>query len=107
MPSGDSRTLRVKCIGTNKLPFSLAEATQIRWQLARSVRGPGLITKTMNDDVEIVQDGDDWFIDVELLPEDTEGMKGDYYHECEVRFSDGAVLTPYAGTATIVEDLNT
>lgn len=107
MPSGDSRTLRVKCVGTNKLPFSLAEAVAIRWQLARNVRGPGMITKTLGAGVEIVQDGTDWFIDVELLPADTEGYKGDYYHECEVRFSDGAVLTPYAGTATIVEDLNT
>jgi hypothetical protein len=105
MPSGDSRTIRVKCIGADRAPFSLAEANQIRWQIARSVRGPAMVSKDLTGGVEIVQDGDDWYIQVEVLPEDTEGMKGDYYHECEARFTDGAVLTPFAGVVTVVEDL--
>jgi len=105
MPSGDSRTIKVKCIGSDKSPFSLAEANQIRWQIARSVRGPAMLSKDLSEGVEIVQDGDDWYIQVEIDPADTEGMKGDYYHECEVRFTDGAVLTPFAGVVTVVEDL--
>lgn len=106
MPSGDSRNIRVNCVGANRQPFSLAEAIDIEWQLAKSVNGGAVLTKTLSEgDITIVQEGDKWLIDVAILPDDTETMKGDFYHECQVRFSDGAVLTPYAGTITITEDL--
>lgn len=105
MVSGDSKTLRVKCIGIDRQPFSLAEAVNVTWGLAKSVSSPTLVTKNLTSGVSIVQDGDDWLIDVEILPSDTEDYKGSYYHECQVIFSNGAVATPFSGDVTIVQDL--
>lgn len=105
MVSGDTKTLKVKCVGTNRLPYSLAEAISIKWQVAKSVNSAAVIEKSLTDGVSSLQDGDDWYIVVEIAEEDTEDLKGTYYHECEVRFSDGGVATPFAGDLEIKQDL--
>lgn len=107
MVSGDTKTLRIKVIGTDRLPYSLAEAVRIDWQLAKTVSAATpLLSKEMADEgTGIYQNGDDWFIDVNLAPTDTEDLSGEYYHECQITMSDGAIATPFAGTFEIVKDL--
>ena len=107
MVSGDTKTIRVKCIGTDRLPYSLAEAVRIDWQLAKTVNSTtALLTKEMADDgTGIYQNGDDWFIDINIAPDDTEDLAGDYYHECQVTMANGDIATPFSGTFTVVKDL--
>lgn len=107
MVSGDSKTIRVKCTDRLRNPVPLTQVTEIEWVLSKNVRGPALITKVMSaDDIEVNQSGDFWYIDIILEPVDTATLKaGDYYHECQINFSNGLVNTPFTGVFSIVEDL--
>ena len=106
MVSGDSKTIRVKCLAPGRVPFVLANVDTANWKLAKSVKGVPIIEKDLTSaDVVIVQDGDNWFIDVVLAPADTDALVGDYYHECQLILSGGTVITPYSGLISIVQDL--
>lgn len=105
MPSGDSRIIRANCVSPDRQPYSLSQAIAIVWQLAKTVNSLPLITKTLTGGVSIRQDGLKWIIDVSLLPVNTENLKGDHYHECQVTFLNGTVLTPFSGVITITQDL--
>lgn len=106
MVSGDSKTIRVKCLAPGRIPFVLADVSTADWRLSKTVKGPAILSKDMTSaDVVIVQDGDNWFIDVVLAPADTDALVGDYYHECQLVMGDARVITPYAGLITIVQDL--
>lgn len=106
MVSGDTKKLRVRVIQPDRSPYSLAEMLTGVWKVAKTVKATAVITKTMADDqITPVQDGENWYIEIDLEAADTEDLSGSFYHECQITKSDGTVATPFSGTVTIKEDL--
>lgn len=93
MFAGDSKRIEVRVEGDG---VELA-GTTIRWRVAPTVRGAALISKSTP---AITTEGDDVFV-VPLAPADTEGLRGEYYHEAEVEDADGNIATVLTGRVTI------
>jgi len=101
MWAGDDKTLQVTVQDSSGDPVDITGATAIRWQLSKSAtKRPALIEKALLDGVTVISAPGGRF-DVTLEPEDTEDLKGDYYHEAELIDSGGRVATVLTGTATI------
>jgi hypothetical protein len=103
MFAGDTKTLEMSVIDDDGLIVDISDA-KIRWMMARSVNSKTTILSKGNEDsppeIEIVLANHGRF-NVYLGQDDTETLRGDYYHEAEVVLPDGTIGTPISGTITI------
>lgn len=106
MNAGDSKAVRGYVTHPDKTTYDLSTATEVQWQLAKSAKGPALISKKMSTGgCAIGQDGLRWYAEAYLLPEDTNQLKGFFFHSMRITFSDGSVESPFTGTISISENL--
>lgn len=103
MFAGDTKILGVTAKDAAGEVVDISGAT-IRWQLAKSVTTAALVEKATGDGITIT-DGAGGAFDIELDNADTEGLKGDHYHEAEVELADGTIATVLSGTVTIKRTL--
>lgn len=104
MVSGDSKTLRVEIVSRNLEPYELGGVTAIRWALAKGRGAEPVLEKTLaGDEAEIVQMGEKWYVSIPLAPDDTSGLRGTFFHECEL--TEGTIVsTAWQGDFTIRPD---
>lgn len=96
MYSGNSRTLVITIYGDE---VDLIGAT-IRWILKKTDGDdPVLLTKSTTDATILITDSSHF--NILLEPQDTQALKGDYYHECNSVDAVGNVSTLFVGTSEI------
>lgn len=89
-------------------PLDLTLVTGIQWQASR-VRADGTfsstpkISKDLDSGVQIL-DAAGGVVLITLEPQDTAGLKGDYYTELQVEFASGP-YTVATGKMTVIKDL--
>lgn len=105
MRSGDTKTLLITVKDKDGALVNIADS-RIRWQLARSVNAQPVLEKS-TDDVEQIEiiDGPAGRVNVYITQDDTESLRGNFYHELEVVLSNDAVGTPISGAVVILPDL--
>ena len=117
MVSGDSKVIRVRMLvnevtpqGTRRVAANLSEVTSIVWKMSKKINGDAVLLKTMEGaGCTTVFMNDYWYVDINLLEEDTKPTNGDpqivgtFYHECQVK-RPGLTDTPFSGTITIKQD---
>ena len=99
--SGDTASLIVRIVDENRKPLDVSGAIAVTYELAESVGGTALITKTLLDGIVITGST----ITVTFGTADTAGLSGDYYHELQITDANNKVFTPIRGTVTIEADL--
>lgn len=73
----------------------------IRWCLKTDPESDrAILIKTQEDGITISGDSHEYFI-VSLEPNDTVGLDGVYYHDCEVTDADGNIFMAFVGWVTI------
>lgn len=109
MFAGDTKRLHFTLTSgpPSSAPLDIQETT-IRWQaskgtLARFSALP-VLTKTNGNGLEVT-DAFSGALTVELLPADTESLKGTFYHELEVIDASGDVSTAFVGEFVIKPNL--
>lgn len=86
-------------------PVDLTGFTAVRWQMSKSAsKRPPQLEKSIGDGVVITSAVDGEF-EVTLDSADTEDLKGDFYHEVEVKDASGRPATVLSGTITILPAL--
>jgi hypothetical protein len=105
MYAGDDKVLEAVVEDTSGTVVDITDIEVIRWKMAKTVRGPALVSKALGDGITLINGGEGRF-DVALDGEDTEDLRqGDYYHEAEVIDSTGNVSTVFTGTISILPTL--
>jgi hypothetical protein len=100
MFAGDSKILDVHITDTDNAPVDITNDI-VRWQLAKTVTDrPPLLAKSVGDGITIV-DGPQGRFEVQLDPDDTLPLKGQYYFEAEISDGGGFVATVVAGSVLI------
>lgn len=109
MFAGDTKRLHFTLTSgpPSNTPLDIQDTT-IRWQaskgtLARFSVIP-VLTKTIGDGLEVT-DAFSGTLTVELLPGDTETLKGTFYHELEITDASGDVSTAFVGEMVIKPNL--
>jgi hypothetical protein len=110
MFSGDSLTLAIDVTDGAGNAFPLPDGTEIKWWAARSVNAPPNKVVIQKDNLSggggaTITDENGGLVEIELVPEDTEAIRGALYHEMQVILPDGSVKTTLDGTMTIKPDL--
>lgn len=101
MFAGDSKELVVTIKDEADAAVSLEGVEAIRWHLSRTAsKRPATVEKALNDGIAVT-DETGGVITITLDPEDTEDLKGDFYHEVEIVDEDGDVSTVLTGRVTI------
>lgn len=72
-------------------------AISARWALADDRGGSKVLEKSTTDGIQVT-DAANGELQIELLPSETDGFSGSYYHELEITDSDGRVSTVATGT---------
>lgn len=99
--AGDDKTLNVDVTDDAGDPVAITSAT-INWKVAKNVKGPVVITKATGGSGIAITSGSGGLFTITLTDGDTEDLPpGDYYHECQITFSGGAIATVLRGTMTI------
>lgn len=88
MTAGDARKLLIPVVDGDGAAVSLDNAL-VRWQLSRAEGTPPAIIEKSSDagGVAILppESGEEvWSIEVDLAPEDTQDLKGRYFHQAQV-----------------------
>lgn len=99
MVAGDSKTLVISVKDAEGVAVNITDAT-VKWRAARSFGKTAVISKLTDSGIQIT-DGPNGQFTVTLDPTDTDELKGTYYHEAEVTFSDGTISTVLSGTMKI------
>lgn len=109
MFAGDTKRLHFTITSgpPSNTPLDIQDAT-VRWQaskgtLARFSTIP-VLTKTVGTGLEIT-DAFSGAITVELVPEDTEALKGTFYHEVEIEDASGDISTAFTGEFIVKPNL--
>jgi hypothetical protein len=99
MFAGNTKTIVIPVVDGVGAVVDITGAT-IRWELSRSVSvRPSILQKTVGAGVTIT-DGPGGIFEVALISDDTEDLKGSFYHEAEVKLG-GEIATVKAGTIKI------
>lgn len=101
--SGDNRAIIVVVTDTSGAAVNIAGYT-ITWALARSRRGPAIITKTSSSGISITDASAGEFT-VSLVPADTRGLQGLYYHEAQIADALNNITTVTTGEVLIEPQL--
>lgn len=96
---GDDHTLTVTVKDTSGSVVDISGST-IKWQAARKTGGTSVISYTTSDNISIT-DGSNGEFQVTIDASDTESLRGLYYHEAEVTFSDSTISTVLTGWMTV------
>jgi len=109
MHQGDTKRLSVAVKDPAGVAISLVAAQSIKWWVARKVTSTTrLLEKSDETDEGItVTNAAGGLLTIEIDPDDTKTVSGDYYHELEVIDSAGDIGTVLRGTMTIVRALVT
>lgn len=99
MVAGDTKTLVVSVKDSKGDPVNIT-GVAITWKAARSFNKDAVITKTVNSGITI-SDGPNGQFTVALDPDDTELLKGGYYHEAQMTTDAGIISTVLRGTMKI------
>lgn len=92
--AGDTPILEFEITGENVNIVG----SEIHWSLAASPTGDALVSKEIGSGITII---DATYFEVTLLPADTEGLDGFYYHEAE-SVGGGIVSTLASGWGRIL-----
>lgn len=88
-------------------PLDIQDAI-VRWQASKGTLSRfstiPVLTKTIGAGLEVT-DAFSGTLTVELLPEDTETLKGNFYHELEITDASGDVSTAFVGEFVIKSNL--
>ncbi len=107
MHQGDTKRLLVSIKDPDGAAISLVGAQSIKWWVARKVTSTTrLLEKAVSTGVTVT-DAAGGLVTIELAPDDTKLVSGDYYHELEVIDAAGDIGTVLRGTITIVRALVT
>jgi hypothetical protein len=101
---GDSHTIVIEVRDSDGNPVDLSAATA-RWWMGKNSRATGS-NIYIQKDATITSSGGVWFLNVAILPEDTEELTktGTFYHEAEVILS-GNVSTVTVGDFVLMPDI--
>jgi hypothetical protein len=106
--AGDTAPVYVTVLDLAGDPINLT-GVSARWQAARGTTArfsstPALIKSTDSGDIVITEAalGE---LRIILLPEDTENLVGDFYHELELTDSSGSATTPLSGLMSVTRQL--
>lgn len=97
--AGDDKTLTITVLDENESAVAITGAT-IAWRASRSHNKTADITKTTSSGITIT-DGPNGVFEVDLDADDTEDLKGIFYHEAQVTFVDGSISTVLKGRMKI------
>lgn len=100
MVAGDTKELIVSVRTTNGSAVNISGA-EIKWQCARSHGKPSVLSKDTTNLGVTITDGPNGIFKVSLDPEDTEDLRGTFFHEAQVTFSDGTISTVLTGTMKV------
>lgn len=93
MYAGDTKYIRFPVNGLTDLT-----GASVKWGMRSDKQATtSSLIKTTDDDISIVDNE----VQILLRPEDTQGLKGTHYHECELTDVVGNVSTVLVGTVTI------
>jgi hypothetical protein len=101
MFSGDTKVLQITVTDEAGAAIDLT-GVDLVWVLAKKVTAAPLVTKEIGTGITITDAAAGKF-EVAIAPADTENIKGDYYHECQMD-AGGAISTIMTGKVTITPD---
>lgn len=103
MVSGDTTPIDITLTDDETgAAVDLATVASITYQMASSVAASApYVSKSLSDGITVSGN----VVTITLAPADTADLGGDYYHELELTFADGTVITPLRGTVSIERDL--
>ena len=78
--------------------IDISQATSIKWSLARSVNGPAIIEKTLDNGISVNTPTSFLF---NIMNTESDPLQGAYHHEAEVVTSQGFVYTVMSGRVTV------
>lgn len=110
MVSGDSKDLNITATDGAGAIIDITGVSDIKWQLFTPISGAAIISKTLGAGVTVT-DAVAGEFSVSISPTDTDDLDGDYWHEVQITYSNGNIVTlkdnsalDY-GVAVIVRDL--
>ena len=100
--SGDHVDFTVIVIDGNNAPAlkNLTGALAIVWVISKSQGSTPLLTKNLSSGITITDAVGGKFL-IALVPADSEGLGGKYYHEAKVKDSTGKISTVIFGSCRI------
>jgi hypothetical protein len=105
MHQGDTKRLRVYVKDPDGVAISLVAAQSIKWWVAKKVTSTvRLVEKGVGTGITVVSAVNGELL-IELEPDDTKAVSGEYYHELEVIDSAGDIGTVLTGAITIARAL--
>ena len=103
MFAGDYTEIEVSLVDTNGNPVSLL-GVSATYQISETIDTTALVTKTTNDDIEIISDvNGNTKLKIKLFQADTENLNGIYYQEFEVRDTNDNPYTVLAGNTLAIK----
>lgn len=100
MTAGDTKLIDVAVTEqSDGSPTVITNAT-ISWKASRSLRTTAAISKTTASGITITS-GSGGTFRITLTAANTDSLRGDYYHEAQITFSDAEVATVLKGIMTI------
>jgi hypothetical protein len=107
MHQGDTKRLHISVQDPDGQPISLVAVESIKWWVAKKVTSTTrLLEKTIGSGITVTNAAGGQ-LTVEIDPEDTDDVVGDYYHEMEIIDSAGDIGTVLRGTMTVARALVT
>jgi len=98
--AGDSKNINITVTDDNGVPVNLSDC-KIIWGVKRNARASRYaVVKTSLDDI-IITDTQNGKATIRIMPNDTFGLSGDFYHEAEFTDAMGNVTTLFLGTMTV------
>lgn len=104
MRSGDDLILKIAVTDADAGGFKNLTGAAVIWRASRKIGSSALISKSVGSGITIT-DAVNGELEVELVPTDTEDLRGDFVHEAEVVDSLGKKATVTVGRLTIERDL--
>ncbi len=101
--AGDYTEIEVSLVDIDGNPLSLV-GVSATYQISESIGTTPLVTKTTDDDVEVITDvKGNTRLKIKLYSTDTENLEGIYYQEFEVKDADGKPYTVLAGNTLAIK----
>lgn len=100
MTAGDTKYLVVSVKDADGVAVNLTGAA-VKWQAARSFGKASVLSKATSGSGIVLTNASGGIFTITLDPDDTEDLKGNYYHEAQVTASDGTISTVLFGTMKI------
>jgi len=102
--SGNDITLRFSVIDTEtSLPLNMSGSLELIWGLAKRQGVLPIITKTLNEGVNLT-DAANGIVEVDLHHDETEPLKGEYYHEMRLTTSGDKQITLAYGEVNVINN---